>query len=89
MTGAHRYPSDEKLREMWYGKVLRAPSFGAALVSVDLKKAEEMGGIAVHDGNFVGVAAPSSHQAAAALAAIHADWKAEPQPSNKDLFDYL
>jgi isoquinoline 1-oxidoreductase len=37
----------------------------------------------------VGVAAPSSHQAAAALAAIHADWKAEPQPSGKELFDYL
>jgi isoquinoline 1-oxidoreductase len=89
VTGAHRYPSDQKLPEMWYGKVLRPPSFGASLVSVDLKKAEKMGGITVHDGSFVGVAAPSSQQATAALAAIHADWKTEPQPSSKELFDYL
>ena len=27
--------------------------------------------------------------AAAAAAAIHAEWKADPQPSNKELFDYL
>jgi isoquinoline 1-oxidoreductase len=44
---------------------------------------------AVHDGNFVGVAAPSTEAASAALAAIHADWKSEPQPSSKELFDYL
>src|SRR5258705_1033793 len=89
VTGAHRYPSDQKLPEMWYGRVLRPPSFGASLVSVDLKKAEEMGGIPVRDGNFVGVAAPSSHQATAALATIHAQWKSEAQPSSKEPFGYL
>ncbi len=89
VTGRHRYPSDQKLPEMWYGKVLRPPSFGATLVSADLKKAEQMGAVAVRDGNFVGVAAPSSREAVAALSAVQADWKAEPQPSNKDLFDYL
>jgi nicotinate dehydrogenase subunit B len=89
VTGKHRYPSDQKLADMWYGKVLRPPSFGATLVSADLKKAEQMGAVAVQDGNFVGVAAPTSGLAKAALAAIHADWKAEPQPSSKELFDYL
>ena len=89
VTGTHRYPSDQKLAGMWYGKILRPPSFGALLVSADFKRAEEMGSIAVRDGNFVGVAAPSSHQATAALAAIRADWKTEPQPSGKELFDYL
>lgn len=89
VTGKHRYPSDQKLPEMWYGKVLRPPSFGATLTSVDLRKAEEMGAVAVRDGNFVGVAAPTSEQAAAALAAIHADWKTEPQPSSQELFDIL
>jgi nicotinate dehydrogenase subunit B len=89
VTGKHRYPSDQKLPEMWYGKVLRPPSFGATLISVDLKKAEEMGVVAVRDGNFVGVAAPTSEQAAAALAAIHADWRTEPQPSSPELFDIL
>ncbi len=89
VTGKHRYPSDQKLPGMWYGKILRMPSFGAALVSVDLKKAEQMGAIAVHDGNFVGVAAPTSDLAKSALAAIDAEWKAEPQPSSGELFDYL
>jgi nicotinate dehydrogenase subunit B len=89
VTGKHRFPSDQKLPEMWYGKALRPPSFGATLVSVDLKQAEEMGAIGVHDGNFVGVAAPTSHQASAAVAAIKAEWKSEPQPSGKELFEYL
>jgi nicotinate dehydrogenase subunit B len=89
VTGKHRYPSDQKLPDMWHGKVLRPPSFGATLVSVDLKNAEQMGAIAVHDGNFVGVAAPSSTLASAAIAAVHAEWKTEPQPSNQELFDYL
>ena len=89
VTGKHRYPSDQKLPDMWYGKILRPPSFGATLLSVDSDKAEQMGAAVVHDGNFVGVAAPSSGLAAAAIAAIRADWKSEPQPSNKDLFDYL
>jgi nicotinate dehydrogenase subunit B len=89
VTGKHRYPSDQKLQEMWYGKVLRAPSFGATLVSADLSKAEQMGAVAVRDGNFVGVAAATSAQATAALGAVRAEWKTEPQPSSKELFEYL
>jgi isoquinoline 1-oxidoreductase len=48
-----------------------------------------MGAVAVRDGNFVGVAAPNSALAKAALDAIKAEWKEEPQPSNKELFEYL
>ena len=40
VTGKHRYPSDQKLPNMLYGKVLRPPSFNAALVSADAKKAD-------------------------------------------------
>jgi nicotinate dehydrogenase subunit B len=89
VTGKHRYPSDQKLPDMLYGKVLRPPSFGATLLSADSQKAEQLGATAVHDGNFVGVAASSTELAAAAVAAIHAEWKSEPQPSSKELFDYL
>ena len=89
VTGKHRYPSDQKLPKMLYGKVLRQPSFNATLVSADTKKAEQMGATVVQDGNFVGVAAPSSQAAEAAVAAIHAEWKSEPQISNKELFDFL
>jgi isoquinoline 1-oxidoreductase len=89
VTGKHLYPSDQKLQDMLYGKILRPPSFGAMLVSVDSQKAEQMGTTVVHDANFVGVAAASSQLAAAAVTAIHAEWKSEPQPSSKELFDYL
>jgi len=89
VTGAHRYPSDQKLPGMLYGKVLRPPAFGATLVSLDTQKADQMGATVVHDGNFVGVAAASTDLAEAAIAAIHAEWKSEPQPSSKELFEYL
>ena len=89
VTGKHRYPSDQKLPDMWYGKVLRPESFGATLVSVDSQKAEQMGATVLRDGNFVGVAAASSWLAEAAVAAIKAEWKSEPQPSSKELFEYL
>jgi isoquinoline 1-oxidoreductase len=89
VTGKHRYPSDQKLPDMLYGKVLRPAAFDATLSSLDTQKAERMGATVVHDGNFVGVAAPSSAAAEAALAAIHAEWKSEPQISNKELFDSL
>jgi len=89
VTGRHRYPSDQKLPDMLYGKVLRPPSFGATLLSVDTQKAEQMGAAVVHDGNFVGVAAASTESATAAIAAIHAEWKSEAQSSSKELFEYL
>jgi len=89
VTGRHRYPSDQKLPDMLYGKVLRPSAFDATLASLDTQKAEQMGATVVHDGNFVGVAAENSPLATAALAAIHAQWKSEPQSSSKELFDYL
>lgn len=90
VTGRHLYPSDHKVPEMLYGKVVRPSAFEATLASVDTKKAEQMPGVTVvHDGNFIGVAAPTSEAASAAAKAIQAEWKADPQPSNKDLFDYL
>src|SRR5208282_95604 len=89
VTGAHRYPSDQKLPDMWHGKVLRPAAFDATLVSVDTQKAEAMGATVVRDGNFVGVAAPSTELAAAAIATMHAEWKSDPQPSSKELFEYL
>ncbi|MGD0126890.1 MAG: molybdopterin cofactor-binding domain-containing protein [Terriglobia bacterium] len=91
VTGRHRYPSDIKLPEMLYGKVLRPPAFGASLSSLDASKAQQMQGVTVvHDGNFVGVAAPDPRLAQEALAALSAEWKSPPaQPSSDELVDYL
>ena len=89
VTGRHRFPSDQKQTNMLYGKVLRPPAFNATLVAADTKAAEQLGVTVVRDGNFIGAAAPTTQAAEAAIAAIHADWKAEPQISNKELLDYL
>jgi CO/xanthine dehydrogenase Mo-binding subunit len=90
VTGKHRYASDIARPGMLHGKVLRPPSFGAVLVSVDTREAGAISGVTVvQDGTFVGVAAPSVELASRALGALRAEWKSIPQPSQRELFDYL
>jgi isoquinoline 1-oxidoreductase len=91
VTGGHKYTSDMKLPGMLYGKVLRQPSVGATLASVDTSTAQAIPGVTVvHDGEFVGVAAPDPQTATRALAAIHAEWKSGPvQPNSRNIYDYL
>ena len=90
VTGKHRYPCDQKLPDMLYGKIVRPDSFGATLASLDTHDAEQIPGVTVvHDRDFVGVAASSPEAASHAASAIRAEWKGQPQISNKELFDYL
>ena len=90
VTGQHQYTSDMKLPGMLHGKVLRPPSFGATLESVDTKAAEALPDVVVvRDGDFLGVAAPTEFAAARALKAINADWKATEQVSGKEVFDHF
>jgi nicotinate dehydrogenase subunit B len=92
VTGKHQYASDIKRPGMLFGKVLRPPSFKATLVngSLQTKDAEAMPGVTVvHDGDFIGVVAPTEHAAEKALAAIKAEWKTVAQPSWEELSKYL
>ena len=90
VTGKHRYPSDQKLPGMIYGKIVRPDSFNATLVSADTTEAAKIPGVVVvRDGDFIGVAAPDEATATRAAASIKAQWKSDPQPSNKNLFEYL
>jgi isoquinoline 1-oxidoreductase len=90
VTGAHKYPSDISLPGMLFGKVVRANAFHANLVSCDTSQAEKMSGVTVvHDGDFVGVAAPDRAMAERAATAISVQWNAPPQPSESELFEYL
>ncbi len=90
VTGSHQYASDIRLPGMWYGKVLRSPTYHGTLASVDLTAAKAMPEVVVvRDGDFVGVVAPSEHQASRALAAIKAEWEPGPSISDKDLFRNL
>ncbi len=90
VTGKHRYPSDQKLPGMIYGKIVRPDSFNATLVSADTSEAAKIPGVVVvRDGDFIGVAAPDEATASKAAAAVKAEWKSDPQPSNHNLFEYL
>lgn len=92
VTGAHRYPSDIVRPQMLYGKVLRPPSYGATLQSVDLGVAEGMEGvIVVRDEEFIGCVAPTSFSAGKAVEALGqaATWNPAPHPSSDNLFSYL
>jgi isoquinoline 1-oxidoreductase beta subunit len=93
VTGAHQFPSDVVRPGMLYGRVLRPPAYGSTLESVDLSVAKAMDGVvAIREGSFVGVAAPSSHRATRALEAVArtASWTTPPQAvSNETLFDHL
>jgi nicotinate dehydrogenase subunit B len=90
VTGKHQYTPDLRPSGLLYGKVLRPPSFGATLISCDYSATKAMPGVfVVRDGDFVGVAAPSEHQAHIALDAIRVQWKEVPQISSRELFAYL
>ena len=90
VTGQHQYTPDIRPANLLHAKVLRPESFAATLVSADLSAAQAMPGVvAVRDGDFVAVAAPSERAAEKAVAAIHAEWKSKPQPSSKELYSYL
>jgi len=91
VAGTHRFASDVTLPGMLFGRTLRAPAFGARLESVDLSAARAMlGVVALHDGDFVGVAAPTAHLAGRALAALRARWTSpERRVSDWGLYDSL
>ena len=90
VTGKHKYTSDLIRPGMMYGKVLRPTGFKATLTSFNDEAAKKMPGVTVvHDGDFIGVAAPDAWSSEQALNALKAEWKVPPQPSNQQLVDYL
>lgn len=87
VTGEHKFPSDLVRPGMLYGKVLRPPSYGARLQSIDLEPARAMKDVAVvQEGDFIGVAAPTTFRAQQALETIArtARWEPAPHPSSKE-----
>jgi isoquinoline 1-oxidoreductase len=89
-TGAKLFPSDLALPGMWHGRVLRRPSYGAVLRSLDTTEAGSREGvIVVEDGDFVGVVARTPADATAALATIRAEWDPVAQPGDAELEAHL
>jgi isoquinoline 1-oxidoreductase len=95
VTGRHRYASDLspapfKPSEMLYGRVLRPPAIGATLASIEPANEDSLAGVVlVTDGEFVGVAAKRSSQAARALEGLRPKWNLTPQPEGRELFARL
>ena len=90
VTGKLRYTSDLRLPGMHHGKILFPPSYGATLRTVDLGRAQALPGVTVvREGDLVAVAAPDLLRARAALSAVRAEWTTTPQPSEREIVDYL
>jgi isoquinoline 1-oxidoreductase len=90
VNGKHQYTTDLKREGMLYGRIVRPSTLEAKLVTSDTKAAEAMPGVVVvHDGDFIGVAAPDRETAMRAEKSIAVHWQAPGQPGNEELFDYL
>jgi isoquinoline 1-oxidoreductase len=75
---------------MLVGMVLRPPKLGAILKSLDTEQAAALPDVTiVHEGDFVGVAAPGRRHALEALGRLHAEWTTTEQVASKELFGYL
>ena len=89
-TGEHRYASDVRRPNMLWGKVLRAPAFGATLQVLDDTEARAMPGVTVaRDGEFVAVAAEHPDVAERALASLQATWTQPDHAPNSDTYKYF
>lgn len=90
VTGRHKYSSDVQLPGMLHGRILRPPAYHASLSSIDTKSAEAMPGVTVvHEGEFIGAAAPDSFTAERAVDAITTNWTKKDQIDSAELFDHL
>ena len=94
-TGGAAYVQDVRLPGMVFGRVVRPPSPGAQLVSVDEARVRSMPGVVavVRDGSFLAVAARREEQAIRACEALRqsARWKetATLPPSGDELYRHL
>jgi isoquinoline 1-oxidoreductase len=92
VTGRSIYSQDVVLDGMLFASVLRPPSRGAKLTSVDTAIAERMPGVrqVVHDDDLVAVLADSDEHAAAAANLLQAQWETRAEPlSQLDLPELL
>jgi nicotinate dehydrogenase subunit B len=82
VTGGAVFVQDLRLPGMVHGRVVRPPSYGATLQSVDEAAAKALPGViaVVRDGSFLGVVAQREEQAIKARTALAASakWKAGP-----------
>jgi nicotinate dehydrogenase subunit B len=94
VTGGAAYIQDMRLPGMFFGRILRPPSYTAQLISFDEGRVRQMPGVVtvVRDGRFLGVVAQREEQAIAARDALRdaAHWSDEPSlPPADNIYSYL
>ena len=79
VTGEAKYTGDYKLPGMVFARILRPPSHGAKLTSVDLSGAEKIKGVKiVRDGDFIAVLHENRDMADQAIVKINAEYLLNP-----------
>jgi len=91
VTGKALYTGDLKLPGMLFARILRPPSHGATLKSVNTAPAEKIAGVkVVRDGDMVAVVSENKDLADEAVAKIEAEYTFSEMPVNdKTIFDWM
>jgi len=83
VTGEAKYTGDFRLPGMVFARILRPPSHGAKLTSVDVSEAEKMEGLkVVRDGDFIAVLHENRDGADLAITKIKAEYSFNELPVN-------
>jgi nicotinate dehydrogenase subunit B len=91
VTGKAKYTGDYKLPGMVFARILRPPSHGAKMKSVDVSAAEKIQGVqVVRDGDLVAVLSENRDSADKAVALIKAEYSFNEMPVNdKTIFGWM
>jgi CO/xanthine dehydrogenase Mo-binding subunit len=91
VTGKAIYTGDLKLPGMVFARILRPPSYGAKLTSVDYSDAEKLEGVdVVRDGDLIAVLHKNIERADEALSKIKAEYSYDELPVNhKTIFERM
>ena len=85
VTGRAKYSGDIQLPGMMYARIVRPPSLGAKLISIDTTGAEEIEGTEiVRDGDLIAILNPSQDLADVALAKVNAEFEEEKTDVNHE-----
>jgi nicotinate dehydrogenase subunit B len=91
VTGQAKYAGDLKLPGMVFARILRPPSHGAKMKSVDVSGAGKIPGVQVlRDGDFVAVLSENRDTADKAIAQVKAEYTFNEMPVNdKTVFEWM
>src|ERR1035437_1755878 len=91
VTGEAKYTGDLKISGMVFARILRPPSHGAKLTSVDYSEAEKMDGVKViRDGDLIAVLHENHDKADEAIVKIKAQYSYNELPVNdKTIFEWM